>query len=176
MTADTSVAAAQQDDLQRTPAELIAAYEQGAAALRAAVSGLTADQLRARPVPGRWSMLELFCHVADCEQFFADRMKRTAAMDRPLLIGADGFRYSDALRYPDHDVEEEILLVEITRRQMAHVLRLLPAEAWQRTAIHSETGLVTLRQLLLHANNHLDHHLAFAAEKRRALGVSPTSR
>ena len=96
MTAYTSVAAAQQDDLKRTTADLIAAYEQGATALRAAVSGLTADQLRARPVPDRWSMLELVCHVADCEQFFADRMKRTAAMDRPLLIGADGFRYSDA--------------------------------------------------------------------------------
>ena len=102
MTAYTSVAAAQQDDLERTTADLIAAYEQGAAALRAAVSGLTADQLRARPVPDRWSMLELVCHVADCEQFFADRMKRTAAMDRPLLIGADGFRYSDAWRYHDH--------------------------------------------------------------------------
>jgi hypothetical protein len=29
-----------------------------------------------------------------------------------------------------------------------------------------ETGLVTLRQLLLHANNHLRHHLRFLAEKR----------
>lgn len=171
MNAYTSVDAAQHDDLQRTPAELIAAYEQGVTALRSAVSGLTRDQLRARPVSGRWSMLELVCHVADCEQFFADRMKRTAAMDRPLLIGADGFRYSDALRYPEHDVEEEVLLVEITRRQMARVLRLLPVEAWQRTAIHTETGLVTLRQLLLHANNHLSHHLAFAAEKRTALGL-----
>lgn len=176
MTAYTSAAAAQQDDLRRTPAELIAAYERGAAALRAAVTGLSAEQLRTRPVPNTWSMLELVCHVADCEQFFADRMKRTAAMDRPLLIGADGFRYSDALRYHDHDVEEEILLVEITRRQMARILRLLPAEAWQRTAVHSETGLVTLRQLLLHANNHLDHHLAFADEKRKALGASPASR
>jgi len=171
MTAYTSVAAAQRDDPGSTPADLIAAYEQGTAALRAAVAELTTEQLRTRPVPERWSMLELVCHVADCEQFFADRMKRTAAMDRPLLIGADGFRYSAALRYHDHDVREEIQLVEITRRQMARVLRLLPPEAWQRTAIHSETGLVTLRQLLLHANNHLAHHLAFAAEKRRMLGV-----
>ncbi len=166
-----SVAAAQKDDPGLTLAELIARYEQGAAALRAAVSGLTVEQLRARPIPGRWSLIELVCHVADCEQFFADRMKRTAAMDRPLLIGADGFRYADPLRYPDHDLEEELLLVEITRRQMARVLRLLAPETWQRTAVHSETGLVTLRQLLLHANNHLTHHLAFAVEKRGALGM-----
>jgi hypothetical protein len=40
---------------------------------------------------------------------------------------------------------------------------------WQRTAVHSETGLVTLRQLLLHAINHLHHHLRFVAEKRAAM-------
>jgi hypothetical protein len=31
------------------------------------------------------------------------------------------------------------------------------------------TGLVTLRQLLLHAVNHLRHHLRFVAEKRAAM-------
>lgn len=167
----SSIADAQRDGGGDAPAALIAEYDRGAAAVRSAVEGLTAEQLRARPVAGRWSMLELICHVADCEQFFADRMKRTIAMDRPLLIGADGFRYPGSLRYHDHDLEEEIRLVEITRLQMARVLRLLPPEAWQRTAIHSETGLVTLRQLLLHANRHLAHHLVFAGEKRNALGL-----
>jgi hypothetical protein len=42
-------------------------------------------------------------------------------------------------------------------------------EAWDRTAVHTETGLVTLRQLLLHAVNHLAHHLRFIAEKRASM-------
>ena len=58
-----------------------------------------------------------------------------------------------------------------TRRQLAHTLRLVALETWQRTAVHSETGLVTLRQLLLHAINHLRHHLRFVAEKRAAMGA-----
>jgi uncharacterized damage-inducible protein DinB len=130
---------------------------------------MTAEQLRARPIPGRWSTLEVVCHIADCEQFFADRIKRTAAMDRPLLIGAEGFRYPEPLHYQDHDLNEELDLVAVTRRQTARTLRLLAADAWQRTAVHSETGLVTLRQLLLHAVNHLRHHLRFVAEKRAVL-------
>ena len=32
-----------------------------------------------------------------------------------------------------------------------------------------ETGLVTLRQLLLHAINHLRHHIRFVADKRAAM-------
>src|SRR5205823_7674711 len=115
--------------------------------------------------------LEVLCHLADCEPFFADRMKRTIAMDRPLLIGADGFRYPGPLRYHDRDVEEEIELIRMTRGQMARILRLVPEEAWGRTAVHSETGLVTLRQVVLHAVRHQEHHLGFVAEKRRALGV-----
>jgi uncharacterized damage-inducible protein DinB len=149
--------------------DLIVAYEYGIEELRAAIAGMTTDELRARPVPGKWSTLEVVCHIADCEQFFADRMKRTIAMDRPLLLGADGFRYPDPLAYQQHDLEEELRLVEITRQQMARVLRLAARDAWDRTAVHSETGLVTLRQLVLHAVRHVRHHLKFIDEKRRAL-------
>jgi hypothetical protein len=90
-------------------------------------------------------------------------------MDRPLLLGADGFRYPEPLRYQAHDLQQELDLVAITRRQMAHTLRLIAPDAWPKTAIHSESGLVTLRQLLLHAVNHLHHHLRFIAEKRIAM-------
>src|SRR6516164_6953244 len=165
------VAYAQRDDPALTPADLISAYEQGVEELRLAVAGMTVEQLRSRPVAGRWSTLEVVCHVADCEQFFADRMKRTIAMDRPLLLGADGFRYPGPLCYQDREVDEEIELIRITRGQMARILRLVPGEAWGRTAVHSETGLVTLRRLVLHAVRHQEYHLGFVTEKRRALGV-----
>jgi uncharacterized damage-inducible protein DinB len=160
---------AQRDDNAVAVADLISAYETGIEELQVAVAGMTCDQLRSRPMPGKWSTLEVICHIADCEQFFADRMKRTVAMDRPLLLGADGFRYPEPLHYRDHDLREELDLVAVTRRQMARTLRLVAPDAWQRTAVHSETGLVTLRQLLLHAINHLRHHLRFVAEKRAAM-------
>ena len=165
----SAVETAQRDDATLTVPDLISAYEKGVEELRLAVAGMTAEQLRSRPVAGRWSTLEVVCHVADCEQFFADRMKRTVAMDRPLLLGADGFRYPEPLRYQEHDLELELDLVAATRRQMARTLRLIAPDAWRRTAVHSETGPVTIRQLLLHAINHLRHHLRFVAEKRAAM-------
>ena len=78
------VADAQRDDNSVPAVDLIRAYEQGIEELRAAVAGMTAEQQRSRPVPGKWSTLEVVCHIADCEQFYADRMKRCVAMDRPL--------------------------------------------------------------------------------------------
>ena len=168
----SAVEDAQRDDNTLTVADLISAYEKGVEELRVAVAGLNGEQLRSRPVAGKWSTLEVVCHIADCEQFFADRMKRTVAMERPLLLGADGFRYPEPLRYQEHDLEQELDLVAVTRSQMARTLRLVAPDAWQRTAAHSETGLVTLRQLLLHAINHVRHHLRFVAEKRAAMTTS----
>lgn len=163
------MAAATADDEQLTPEMLIARFEQGPDELRAAVAGMNSEQLQARPIAGKWSTLEAVCHIADCEQFFADRIKRTAAMERPLLLGADGFRYPAACDYQHHDLDEELAVVAVNRRQLARVLRLLPADAWQRTAVHSEIGLITLRQLVLHAVRHLQNHLAAILEKRTVL-------
>jgi hypothetical protein len=96
-------------------------------------------------------------------------MKRTVAMERPLLLGADGFRYPEPLRYQEHDLEQELDLVVVTRRQMARTLTLVAPDAWQRTAVHSETGLVTLRQLLLHA---IKGSCAFRAVRRAPVDES----
>ena len=54
---------------------------------------------------------------------------------------------------------------------MARILRAQPPGAWSRTAVHSQSGLLTLRQLVWQAVRHLRHHLPFLAEKRAALGA-----
>lgn len=151
--------------------ELLAAYAAGADACEKAVAGLTGEQLLSRPVPGKWSSLEALCHIGDTEQFFADRMKRTMAMDRPLLLGAAGSIYPVPIKYQERDVREELDLIRLTRAQMVRILKLQPPEAWERTAVHSEVGLMTLRQLLQHSVKHLALHLAAIAEKRVAMGV-----
>lgn len=151
--------------------ELLAAYERGIDDLRAAVAGLTAEQGRARPIAGKWSTLEVVCHLAGTEIYFTDRMERTVALDRPLLMGVDERSYPERLNYQALDMEEELAMFVALRRHAARFLQRLPDEAWERTAVHSGDGLVTLRQLVDKAVRHLRHHLPFIAEKRAALRV-----
>jgi hypothetical protein len=169
MTKPDDFADARKDESLSFP-DLISAHEHGIDDLRAAVAGLTGHELRSRPVTCKWSTLEVACHVCDCEQFFADRMKRTLAMDRPLLVGADGWRYPEPAQYHRRDLAEELDLVALTRRQI-ELLKAQPPEAWQGTAVHSHSGLLTLRQLVLQTVRHLRHHLPYIAEKRAALGA-----
>jgi uncharacterized damage-inducible protein DinB len=112
--------------------ELIESYAAGAQTLRQAVRGLSREQLLARPVAGKWSTLEVVCHLADFEPILADRMKRIIAEDQPQLLGASHEKFATALAYHQRDLEEELTIVEMTRRQMARILQSLPAEALQR--------------------------------------------
>ncbi len=151
--------------------ELIEAYLGGVATLRQAVGGLSREQLLARPIAGKWSTLEVVCHLADFEPILADRMKRIIAEDQPQLLGASEVKFAAALAYHDRDLEEELTIIEITRRQMARILRKLPATALQRVGIHNERGPVTLEKLLTTATNHIPHHVKFIEEKRKALEI-----
>ncbi len=154
-----------------TIAELIDAYVDHPKKLKDAVKDVTNEQLKARPVPGKWSILEVVCHLADFEPVYVDRMKRVIAQDRPLLMGADEKLFAAKLAYHDRDLNEELRLIELTRNAFARILRTLPAEAFERVGVHSERGLKSLRELLEIINYHIPHHLPFIQEKRQALGL-----
>jgi uncharacterized damage-inducible protein DinB len=165
----------QRDDDTLGPAELVAAYERGIDDLRAAVAGMSKEQVLARPVPGKWSTVECVGHLADTEVFFTDRIVRTVAMDRPLLMSADEKQYIERLDYQSFDLDEQLDLFAALRRHAARILRAQRPDGWLRTAVHSGSGLLTLRQLVWQAVRHLRHHLPFIAEKRAALGIGGPS-
>jgi hypothetical protein len=152
--------------------DLIENYLAGIPTLRDAVAGMTREQLLARPVPGKWSTLEVVCHLADFDPIIADRMKRVIAEERPTLLGADEKCFAAALAYHHRELEEELAIIEKTRRQMARILRSLPETALARAGEHNERGPLTLEQLLVDATRHIAHHVKFIHDKRRALGLS----
>ena len=154
--------------------QLIDGYLAGPKALRQAVTGMSQEQILARPLPGKWSTLEVVCHLADFEPVYADRMKRIIAEDQPVFMSADEQRYAASLAYQDRNLEEELSLIEHTRNQLARILRKLPAEVLERTGIYRHEGKDdprTLEGLLTIITNHIPHHAKFIREKRRAFGL-----
>ena len=152
--------------------ELTDAYVAGPAQLRAAVTGMTREQLLARPIPGKWSTMEVVCHIADFEPVYLDRIKRAIALKNPLVFVADENDFVKQLAYHDRDLEEELKLIEICRASMARILRHVPEAVLTRTAIHNEKGLVTVEQMLTGITNHIKNHMAFIVEKKKALGIA----
>jgi organic hydroperoxide reductase OsmC/OhrA/uncharacterized damage-inducible protein DinB len=162
-------------DPQSTTEDLLQAYEQSPQWIRQAIAGMDHANLTARPIAGMWSTLEVVCHLADTDIYFVDRIERTLAHQNPLLMGVDERPYAERLQFQLHEIEEELRLMEALRGRTAKILRRQNPEAWQRTAVHSERGKVTLRQMVEGSVGHVLHHLPFIEQKRAALGLSPAS-
>ena len=148
---------------------LIDAYAAGPRLLREATAGLSREQLVERPVAGKWSTLEVVCHIADFEIVYADRMKRVIAENEPTMFGGDPDAFAAGLKYHDRDLDEELALIESCRGHVARILRTLPEAAFQRIGKHSEAGPLSLRTLLERVTEHIAHHIKFITEKRQAM-------
>lgn len=149
---------------------LIDDYEAGGTKLAQAIRGLTREDLLALPVPGTWSIQQIVIHLLDSELVYADRMKRVIAEDNPPLVAFDQNKWVERLFYNEQSAEDAVKVVDLTRKQIATILRRLPAKAFERSGTHSETGRKTLDQLVRGAHEHLEHHLHFIHQKRAAMG------
>ena len=151
---------------------LVENYLAGPEILRRTISGMTDEQLKASPIPFKWSAREVVFHLADFDMIYADHMKRVIAESEPRLLQPDDKSYASRLAYDMRDVDEEVRLIKAVRRHIGRILRSIDADDFQRKGIHSVHGPVTLAQLLRHAVNHIPHHAHYIEEKRRALNVS----
>src|SRR5262249_32921355 len=137
-----------------TAAELADVYMKGAAEVRAAVAGMTRAQLTARPIPDRWSTLEVLAHLADFEPIFAERMMRVIALPEALLLSADENLFAKSMDYHSRDADEELAVIEATRRKLARIIRSQSPEQMKKSGVHSSRGLLTLEQIVQGAIGH----------------------
>lgn len=150
---------------------LVREYLAGPSQLCQAVKGMTGEQIKAKPIAGKMSTLEVVCHLTDFDPVYVERMKRTITMEKPALLGADENLFAQKLCYHDRDLEEELKLLELTRSSMGKILMKLPLDAWDRTGIHNERGAMTLAKMVETMIGHIPHHVKFIEEKRKALGL-----
>lgn len=150
--------------------ELLRQFEQGPDQLRTIVARAPRTAWDQRPVPGKWSIREVVCHIADFEPINADRIKRVLVEDNPTLFGGDENLFAAGLHYASRDVDEELDLIAVVRKQLARILRNTDVEDFQRTGVHTEAGPLTLESLLERTTRHIPHHITFIEQKLAAMG------
>lgn len=159
-----------------TDRAIIEEYERGAEKLKLALRGLTHEDMLCPPAAdagpdvGKWTIQQVVIHLADADAAFADRIKRIVAEDDPVLQAWDENRFVQRLHYHDQSAEDAVAIVELTRKQVARVLKRLPDSAFTRKGRHTERGPQTVIDVLNYAVPHLEHHLKFIHAKRAAMG------
>ena len=149
--------------------DLLKQFEKGPVLLKTVMAGLCEDQFDQTPVPGKWSIRQVVCHIADFEPVYADRMKRVLVEDNPTMFGGDPDVFAAGLHYEKRSIHDELELIAVVRRQMAVILRNTDIEDFQRTGVHSEAGPLTLETLLERITRHIPHHVTFIEAKIAAM-------
>ena len=106
------------------------AYLSGPGMLRAAVTGMSHEQMISRPITGKWSVLEVVCHLVDTDANIAYRIKRVLSEERPVFDRVKPEQMLATLAYHDRDVEDALGIFDMTRRQIGRILRASPSQAW----------------------------------------------
>jgi uncharacterized damage-inducible protein DinB len=150
--------------------EMIDQIEETPARLRAAVAGLTPEQLDTPYRPGGWTVRQVVHHVPDSHLNAYVRFKLGLTEQEPAVK-----TYEEALwaELPDTrtvPVEVSLDLLENLHRRWVALLRSLPATDYERSVLHPSLGVLSLDQLLGMYAWHGRHHTAHVTSLRERMG------
>lgn len=131
------------------------------AALRAAVTDLSDEQLDTPYRPGGWTVRQVVHHVPDSHLNSYVRFKLALTEDEPAIKGYDETAWSELPDARTADVAISLAFLETLHRRWTFLLRSLSEQQFARAFQHPELGRVTLEtnvQLYAwHGRHHLTH-------------------
>jgi len=137
--------------------------------LRAAVSGLTEEQLDTPYRPDGWTVRQVVHHLPDSHLNSFIRFKLGLTEDCPTIGTYDEKAWAEL---PDAagPIEVSLRLLEALHERWVGLLSALADADWERPIDHPEIGRLRLDQLLALYDWHARHHLAHISSLRDRQG------
>ncbi len=148
-------------------AELLERFRRGAELVAATTTGAAGSELDWTPGPGKWSVRQIVCHLADSEIVGADRFRRIIAEENPAIVAYDQDAWARNLDYTRRKISHALETFRRLRGENHELLKDLPASVFERTGTHSERGPVTLRSTLETYARHAESHAAQIRDVRQ---------
>jgi hypothetical protein len=104
------------------------------------VLGEAGSDLRRRPAPAEWSVMELLGHLADAEIVMSARYRWAISQDEPPLLGYDQDLWVARLRHNDDQPDELLAMFSVLRAANLQLWRRSSADERRRVAMHAERG------------------------------------
>ena len=138
--------------------------------LKDALRGVSKKLALWRPAPGKWSILEIVCHLRDMErEAYLARYRRILAEDEPLLPDLDGDMLAIERDYRSQSLAAALKEWRSARKESLRLLKGVKGDAWERCGTHETAGRLSMvdflrRQAVGNDEAHLGH---IEATKRR---------
>lgn len=147
--------------------DLLERFRRGAELVAVALTGAAGPEVDFAPEPKQWSIRKIMAHLADSEIVAAMRFRQIVAEGAPQIPAFDQEAWANNLDYARRKPSAALDTFRRTRGENYELLKNLPEEAYERTGVHAERGVITLRQLLEINAEHAESH-AVQLRTRRA--------
>ncbi|HXG32487.1 MAG TPA: DinB family protein [Bryobacteraceae bacterium] len=137
---------------------LLERFRRGPDVVAVAITGAAGAELDFVPAPGKWSIRQVLCHLADSELVGAVRFRMVIAEDNPTLGAYNQELWAARLDYSRRKISQALETFRRTRAENYELLRALPEGAFERPAVHAELGPLRLRDLLRIYAEHAENH------------------
>jgi hypothetical protein len=124
------------------------------------LNGLDEETLRWRPVPNKWCIKEIMCHLRDMEsEAYLARYRRILTEDNPLMPSVDQDRLAAERDYINQDAAAALADFKKLRAETIRTLEAAPLDSWSRGGVHETDGPMTVEELLVRQikGNDLNH-------------------
>ena len=155
---------------QKQRAQFIDDIEETPARLRAAVEGLSPQQLNIPYREGGWTVRQVVHHVPDSHLNSYVRFKLALTEDEPTIKDYREDRWAELEEARSAPVEISLALLESLHKRWVLMLRSLKPEDWKRSFRHPELGLVGLEKNVALYSWHGRHHVAHITGLRERMG------
>jgi hypothetical protein len=110
---------------------------------------LDEELLRWRPIPNKWSIKEIMCHLRDMERLaYLARYEKIIAEENPYLENVDQNRLAYENDYLNQDTQAALEEFTRLRAETIQTLEPVPVDDWSRTGVHQTDGPLSVEQLV----------------------------
>jgi uncharacterized damage-inducible protein DinB len=147
------------NDIEDTPARL-----------RAAVTGLSEQQLNTPYREGGWTVKQVVHHVPESHMNSYIRFKLALTENEPTIKPYAEDLWAQLGDVQGTPIETSLTLLDALHQRWVILLRSLKPEDWKKTFRHPEIGLMTLDKNLALYSWHGRHHVAHITALRERMG------
>lgn len=148
----------------------IAAIRDLPSQLRAAIAGLTDEQLDTTYRDGGWTLRQVVHHIADSHLHAYIRAKFILTEDHPTLKPYDQDIWAELSDSKSFPIESSLAILDGMHVRLTEIFLNASPEDMKRTAYHPEEGEVTLDDILKKYSGHGAGHMKQITDLRTSKG------
>ncbi len=138
--------------------------------LRAAIKGLSEQQLNTSYREGGWTVRQVIHHVPDSHLNSYIRFKWALTEDVPTIKPYYEDRWAELPDSRNTPVEVSLTLLDSLHQRWTNLLHSFSNEDWKKSFRHPELGVVSLEKALALYAWHGRHHVAHITALRERMG------